>query len=86
MRRWAGLTFRAIFLSSNAQDIIEYHEVEYRHPTGYCIFLSSNAQDFIEEGRAIRAMRGLVTFLSSNAQDFIEDRPTVWEPLKSFDS
>ena len=51
-----------------------------------CIFLSSNAQDFIEEGRAIRAMRGLVTFLSSNAQDFIEDRPTVWEPLKSFDS
>ena len=31
-------------------------------------------------------MRGLVTFLSSNAQDFIEDRPTVWEPLKSFDS
>ena len=38
-----------IFLSSNAQDFIEDHEVEYRHPTGYCIFLSSNAQDFIED-------------------------------------
>ena len=38
-----------LFLSSNAQDFIEDHEVEYRHPTGYCIFLSSNAQDFIED-------------------------------------
>ena len=36
-------------------------------------FLSIQAQDFIEEGRAIRAMPGLVIFLSIQAQDFIEE-------------